>query len=618
MTLFNFGKNTKGENSSNALSKMQHVALLFLLVCVGTTSAGNGEEAHTYPSHTVWPAPVHVQKARVVNENGEPASYRAVVDVPGLELKLGRTATSSCSAILIAGFKRLLAGALGAKEGKDFPHTVQQATREDHADEVSAAEGDPEKIHGSPNLQNVARYNAVVGKISAVHVEIRGAAKLELGVDESYEVDVFQPKGGGDVLVNITAATQFGALYGLATFGQLVQWTGRVHVMRNYPMRVKDAPRFPWRGLMVDTARHFYPLSDLKRVVHGISLLKMNVFHWHIVDAQSFPFQSEVKPLLSQKGAFAPDAIYTIADVKELQAFAATRGVRLIPEFDMPAHASSWGNGYPELVVKCPSKPPKSKDVKTRSDVDCGAWCQLGKRAWAMNPIKEETYAFLSEFLPEVWETFTDEYMHFGGDEATRECWNADPGIRAASPGVNVHTLQGQFTERTQKMAKEHGKKAIFWDEVLDLPGASVPKDAIIQVWRFWVKGLVKRAQSKGFRTITSQTWYHDYNNLDWKNMYDRQIEAGDSKLTLGGESCSWSEHAGPSNLDNRIFKTLPAIAERLWSQDSLTQSRDGMTLFRLAAMDCHLRRAAGIRVASPTPDYCPALKHLDTDTVWN
>jgi hexosaminidase len=342
-----------------------------------------------------------------------------------------------------------------------------------------------------------------------------------------------------------------------------------------------------------------------------MALLKLNVFHWHIVDAQSFPFKSEVKPRLSEKGAFAPTAVYTLDQVTALVKFAAARGVRVVAEFDMPAHTSAWGNGYPEIMVKCP--PTAQDKLKLHALTGCSdGSCQVEKIPWAMNPASNTTFEFLEEFLPEVWSVFDDEYMHFGGDEATRECWEYSPALRAT--GKDRSQLQGDFTKRVQAFAQQHGKTAVLWDEAMSLPQGSIPPGSIIQVWRGWsgFEHEVRRAHSMGHRTLQSKNWYHDL-LPSWRQMYDAEIEDADSLLTLGGESCSWSEFAGPSNIDHRIFQNLPAVAERLWSTDALTKTRDGLTTFRMMVVSCHLRRAAGIMVASPVPDYCPPLLSLNT-----
>ena len=180
-----------------------------------------------------------------------------------------------------------------------------------------------------------------------------GTAK-QLEADESYSLRV----GAAGGAANLTAPSLWGALYGLETFTQLVAFdvAAERHVLRNATVAIDDAPRFAWRGLMVDTANHFLPMPLLLQTVDTMAMNRMNVLHLHIVDSYSFPFASAALPLLAAKGAWAPDKVYTPADLQALVAHARTRGVRVVPELDMPGHAYSWGLGYPELTSPtCPA-----------------------------------------------------------------------------------------------------------------------------------------------------------------------------------------------------------------------------------------------------------------------
>ena len=174
--------------------------------------------------------------------------------------------------------------------------------------------------------------------------------ELQLGIDESYSLEI--PEDGSDII--ITATNAFGAMHGLETLSQLIEFDYETltYVIRNAPWQINDAPRFPHRGILMDTARHYESLPSIKRLIDSMTYAKLNVLHWHLTDSQSNPVQSESHPKWWE-GSYTPMERYSIMDLEEIVEYARMRGIRVIPEMDVPGHEASWCKGYPEV---CPSE----------------------------------------------------------------------------------------------------------------------------------------------------------------------------------------------------------------------------------------------------------------------
>ena len=386
-----------------------------------------------------------------------------------------------------------------------------------------------------------------------IHTDHASKEVQELGEDESYVLEV-TPQGA-----KLTAPTPLGTMHGLQTFLQLVDASPDGFAAP--AITIQDKPRFPWRGLMIDVARHFIPLEVLRRNLDGIEAVKMNVFHWHLSDNQGFRVESKKFPKLHEQGS--DGLYYTQEEVRELIAYARDRGIRVVPEFDMPGHTTAWFVGYPELASG-----PGPYQIERR-------W---GVFDPAMDPSNEKVYKFLDDFIGEMARLFTDRYFHIGGDEVNGKQWDANPKIQEYKRAHNLQTneaFQGQFSQRVQKTVTRHGKAVVGWDEVF-VPG--VPKDIVIQSWRG--QASLAQAASQGYRGILSNGYYLD---LGWSaaRHYSADPLGGDAakltpeqqQLILGGESCMWAEYVNPENIDSRIWPRNAAIAERLWSPQNVTDS---------------------------------------------
>jgi hexosaminidase len=389
-----------------------------------------------------------------------------------------------------------------------------------------------------------------------VHAAREAKAAPELGDDESYSLEVTTSGA------KIDAPTTLGAMHGLQTFLQLVEAGADGFDVPS--ISIQDQPRFPWRGLMIDAGRHFIPINILKRNLDGMAAVKLNVFHWHLSENQGFRVESKKFPKLQEMGS--DGFYYTQDEVRDLIAYARDRGIRVVPEFDMPGHTTAWFVGYPELA----SAPgPYSIERK---------W---GVFDPAMDPTLERTYKFLDELIGEMATLFPDKFFHIGGDEVNGKQWDANPKIQQfmRAHGLKSNAdLQAYFNTRIQKIVAAHGKTMEGWDEILH---PDLPKDIVIQSWRG--QASLADAAKQGYRGLLSSGYYLDLGQSALQHYAVDPLANGAADLTpqqtqliLGGEACMWSEYVSPENIDSRIWPRAAAIAERLWSPQS-TQDVNAM-----------------------------------------
>jgi len=383
-----------------------------------------------------------------------------------------------------------------------------------------------------------------------LHCEHANEIVQEVGEDESYSLET-SPAGA-----KLDAVTPIGIMRGLQTFLQSVQTTSGGFAAP--AIAIQDKPRFLWRGLMIDVGRHFIPLDVLKRNLDGMAAVKLNVFHWHLSDNQGFRVESKKFPKLQEMGS--DGLYYTQDEVRDLIAYGRDRGIRIVPEFDMPGHSTAWFVGYPELASG-----PGPYQIERK-------W---GVFDPAMDPTQEQTYNFLDGFIGEMAELFPDQYFHIGGDEVNGKQWDANPNIQAfmRTHGLkNNQDLQAYFNTRVQKIVSKHGKTMIGWDEILR---PDLPRDIVVQSWRG--QDSLAVAANQGYRGLLSFGYYVD---LMWPASRHYAIDpmSGATNLSpeekqriLGGEACMWSEYVSPENIDSRIWPRTAVIAERLWSPQDVT-----------------------------------------------
>jgi len=380
-----------------------------------------------------------------------------------------------------------------------------------------------------------------------IHADHGRDAVQKLGEDESYELTV------ADSGAKLTAPTTLGILRGLQTFLQLVQITPTGFAAP--AVTIKDQPRFPWRGTLIDVSRHFIPLDVLKRNLDAMAAVKLNVLHWHLSDDQGFRVESKKFPKLTGMGS--DGLFYTQAEIRDFLAYAHDRGIRVIPEFDIPGHSRSWVIGYPELASG-----PGPYTLENGDPI--------------MDPTRESTYKFLEKFVAEMAKLFPDAYFHIGGDEVDGKQWDANPKIQEFihSHGMkNNQDLQAYFNERLQKILAKNHKIMVGWDEILH---PDLPKTIVVQSWR-GQKSLAEAAK-QGYSGLLSSGYYLDlmwpaarHYAVDPMTNETASLTPEESKHILGGESCQWAEWVTPENVDSHIWPRNAVIAERLWSPQNVT-----------------------------------------------
>ena len=409
----------------------------------------------------------------------------------------------------------------------------------------------------------------------------------ELGEDESYRLEI------GNSGAKLSAATALGVMRGLQTFLQLVTTTGEGFAAP--AVVIDDNPRFPWRGLMIDVGRHFIPLDVLKRNLDGMAAVKLNVFHWHLSENQGFRVESKTFPKLHEMGS--DGLYYTQNEVRELIAYARERGIRVVPEFDMPGHSTAWFVGYPELASA-----PGPYEIERK-------W---GVFDPAMDPTREETYKFLDKFIGEMTGLFPDQFFHIGGDEVNGKQWDANPKIQQFMRAHRLKDnsdLQAYFNKRVQQIVSKHGKTMLGWDEILR---PDLPNSIVIQSWRG--PDSLAQAAKQGYRGLLSSGFYVDlmwsaerHYATDPMSGAAASLSADEQKRVLGGEACMWAEYVSPENIDSRIWPRTAAIAERLWSPQDVRDLNsmyqrleeeslrlDWLGLTHNSSYDLMLRRIAG------------------------
>jgi hexosaminidase len=391
----------------------------------------------------------------------------------------------------------------------------------------------------------------IENKNASININFDAVSKLTTESDESYSLDIKKSR------ISINAKTDVGALRGLETLLQLVHFNKSTYYFEG--VSVNDSPRFVWRGLMIDAARHFQPVDVIKRNLDAMASVKMNVFHWHLTDDQGFRVESKVFPRLQEVAA--DGLFYTQEQIKDVVKYASNLGIRVVPEFDVPGHASAILAAYPELGSK--------EDYNYNVERFSGVFNPT------LNPSKEVTYLFLETLFREITPLFPDEYFHIGGDENEGKHWDGNEEIQEFKKKHNLktnHDLQTFFNIKLEKVLKKLDKKLMGWDEILT---PSTPTTAVIHSWRGKHEGLKQstliKAAKKGYQTVLSAGFYIDRvlsvdNHYNIDPIGNAVLTKDERKRILGAETTMWSELVTPLTIDSRIWPRTAAIAERFWS----------------------------------------------------
>jgi hexosaminidase len=397
---------------------------------------------------------------------------------------------------------------------------------------------------------------------------------------EGYALDV-TPQG-----MVISARDDAGLFRGATTAWQLLTPDAQRGAVDVPLLHIRDQPRFAWRGLMLDSARHFQSVAEIERLLQQMAQHKLNVFHWHLTDDQGWRIQIRRYPALTAIGAWRtpPSAgrdgeparyggFYTQDDIRRIVAFAAARHITVVPELDMPGHAQAAVAAYPQFGVTG-TRPPVSVD-------------------WGINPylynVDDATFRFISNVLDEVLALFPSPWIHLGGDEAIKDQWQASPAVQAKLHALGLqdeNALQGWFMARMGSYLERHGRRLIGWDEILD--GGKLPANAAVMSWR-GSKGAVSAAQ-RGHDVVLAPAPQLYFDQLQSANLDETagripaqdlasvyafepvpaELNATQAKHVIGVQANAWTEHMPTmQHVEHAVFPRMAALAEVAWSPAS-------------------------------------------------
>ncbi|GJJ79112.1 hexosaminidase [Entomortierella parvispora] len=539
-------------------------------------------------------------------------------------------------------------------------------------------------IYDTPSLDTPVSTPATGLLSQLVIIVDNSAADLDYGVDESYTLNISssantpsskstnQQDDDSDMVkpsqrkravpvnnlqessATIRASTQWGVLHALETFSQLVVATAaeaptepvnNTLNIPNAPWSIYDAPRYSHRGLLLDTSRHFVAVKDIIRTLEAMTVVKLNVFHWHVLDQQSYPLVSKTFPELTAKGAERADRVYSYDDVASIIQYGQERGIRVIPEFDAPGHAASWGRAFPNITVCVDAQPHQAY----------GAEPPAGQ----LDPLEPFTYQVLNGLIKEWSAQFPDKQVHIGGDEINFNCWktserlkdyidhpssregyesklpativNQDPrnqmkqfgGSGSQSGGDKLLDL---YLSKALGMYLQQGKRPIAWEELALEHQVNLPESTIVHVWKNARNA--KKIIDQGLPVILSSAefWYLDCGMgswligslgqswckyASWQRIYSYNWEAelseAQKKMVLGGEIAMWGEQTDGHNLDSNLWPRSAAAAEVLWSgsKDDNGEIRPLVQAFKRLSQVRERLVEMGVQAAPIAPSWC-------------
>ncbi|KAG6006861.1 hypothetical protein E4U21_006668 [Claviceps maximensis] len=444
--------------------------------------------------------------------------------------------------------------------------------------------------------------------LSEINVKVSDwSADLQHGVDESYTLTITP----SSPVVEVTAKTVWGALHAFTTFQQLVVFQDQGFIVEQ-SVTIKDYPKYPYRGVMVDTGRNFISPSKIKEQIDGLALSKMNILHWHITDTQSWPIGLQSYPEVT-KDAYSPREIYSETDVQDIISYARARGVRVIPEIDMPGHSASGWKQIDKDIVTCQNSWWSNDDWSLHTAVE--------PNPGQLDVLNPKTYSVVQKVYSEISKRFADNFFHVGGDELQTKCFNYSQGIRewfAADPkrkysDLNQHWIDQSFPLfMSQQNSGKEDRRLIMWEDVVLSPDAAalnVSKNVIMQSWNNGVENIAKLT-SAGYDVIvssadfvyldcgfggfvTNDARYNVQANPDpsgntfsfnygggggswcapyktWQRIYDYDFTTNltetQAKHIIGAAAPLFSEQVDDTVISGKMWPRAAALAELVWS----------------------------------------------------
>jgi hexosaminidase len=479
--------------------------------------------------------------------------------------------------------------------------------------------------------------------LTGVNVNIKDSdAPLQHGVDESYTLDVT----ADSQTIAITAQTTWGALHAFTTLQQLIISDGHGGLMIEQPVSIKDSPLYPYRGIMIDSGRNFLSLPKIYEQIDGMALSKLNVLHWHLDDAQSWPVQINAYPMMT-KDAYSAREQYSHSDIKNVIAYAQARGVRIIPEIDMPGHASSGWKQVDPSIVACANSWWSNDNWPLHTAVE--------PNPGQLEILNSKTYEVVQNVYNELSGVFTDNFFHVGADELQTGCYN-ESALTTAWFAANASRtyddlLQYWVDHAVPIFQKPENRRLIMWEDIyLSTPHAnSVPSDIVLQTWNGGLTN-IQTLTAAGYDIIVSSSdflyldcgfggWvtndprYDVMYNADavdglanfnyggnggswcapyktWQRIYDYDFTANltsaEAKHVLGATAPLWSEQVDDTVISGKMWPRAAALAELVWSgnRDANGEKRTTEMTQRILNFREYLV-ANGVMATPLVPKYC-------------
>ncbi|KAI9934607.1 hypothetical protein ASPWEDRAFT_117318 [Aspergillus wentii DTO 134E9] len=466
-------------------------------------------------------------------------------------------------------------------------------------------------------------------------------ADLQHGVDESYKLEVRESSNS----ISVCAKTVWGAIHAFTTLQQLVISDGKGGLIIEHPVSIQDAPLYPYRGIMIDTGRNFISVGKILEQLDGMALSKLNVLHWHLDDAQSWPVQIDTYPQMT-KDAFSTREVYTHADMHRIVAYARARAIRVIPEVDMPAHASAgWKQVDPNMIA-CGDSWWSNDVYKYHTAVE--------PNPGQLDIIYNKTYDVVRDVYTELSGIFPDHWFHVGGDEIQPNCYNFSTYVTewfAEDPSRTYNDLAQYWVDHAVPIFRSAGKdrRLVMWEDIfLSTESAhNVPKDIVMQTWNNGLE-YIDKLTANGYDVIVSSadfmyldcgrggfltndprynvmanpdpntpnfnyggnggSWCAPYKT--WQRIYDydftTNLTSTQAKHIIGAAAPLWSEQIDDVVVSSEFWPRSAALAELVWSGNRDANGNKRTTLMTQRILNFREYLVAnGVQAAPLISKYC-------------